>query len=54
MRYNDDRIFKIDQPVFQPVDGSQIQMVGRLIHQQNVRITEQRTRKKNLDLVGTA
>ena len=50
MGYDDDCILKIDQEFFQPGDGVQIQMVGRLIQKQNVRVAEQCLGKKNLDL----
>ena len=42
MRYNDNRILKIRQEVFQPVNGINIQVVRRLIEQQDVRIAKQR------------
>ena len=51
MGYDDDCILKIDQEFFQPGDGVQIQMVGRLIQKQNVRVAEQCLGKKDLDLL---
>ena len=41
MGYYDNGILEINQEIFQPCDRIQIQMVGRLIQQQNVGITEQ-------------
>ena len=54
MGNNDNRIFKFDQKFFQPCDRIQIQMVGRLIQKQDIRVTEQRFGKQYLDLIVTA
>ena len=40
MRNYNDCIFKIHQEILQPFDGVNIQMVGRLVQQQNIRISE--------------
>ena len=40
MGYDDDGIFKIDQEFFQPCNRIQIQVVGRLIKQQDIRVAE--------------
>ena len=48
---NDNGIVKVDQEFFKPCDGIQIQMVGRLVQEQNVRIAKQGFGKKNLDLL---
>ena len=44
MRYNEDGALKIGKEVLQPADCLNIQMVGRLVQQQNIRLAEQRTR----------
>ena len=53
MGYNDDSIFKVDQKFFQPCDGIQIQVVGRLVQKQNIRVSEQCLGKKHFDLLCT-
>ena len=40
MGYHNNCIFKIDQEFFQPCNSVQIQVVGRLIQKQNVRISK--------------
>ena len=40
MGYHDNSIIKIDQEFFKPLNRGKIQMVGRLIQQQNVRILQ--------------
>ena len=50
MGYYDNGILEINQEVFQPCDRIQIQMVGRLIQQQNVGITEQCLGQQDLHL----
>ena len=41
MGYHDNGILEIDQEILKPCDRIQIQMVGRLVEQQNVGVTEQ-------------
>ncbi len=41
MGYYNDSIFKIDEEVLQPRNGIQIQMVGGLVQQQNIRVAEE-------------
>ena len=41
MGYHDNGILEVDQEFLQPCDRIQIQMVGRLVEKQDVRITEQ-------------
>ena len=53
MGYDDYRIFKIDQKLLQPCDRIQIQMVRRLVEQQNIRISKQCLCQQHLDLQGT-
>jgi len=53
MGYHDNRVVKIDEEFFQPGDGIQIQMVGRLIQEQYVGIAEQRFGKKDLYLLAS-
>ena len=40
------------QKSLQPVDGIQIQVVGRLIQQQRLRVSEQRLRQQHADLLS--
>ena len=47
---HDHGVFKIDQEVLQPCDGVQIQVVGRLVQKQIVRISEERLCQKHLHL----
>ena len=51
MRYDDNSIVKVDQELLKPVDRLKVEMVRRLVEQQNVRIAEQCARKKYLDLL---
>ena len=48
---NNDSVFEVDQEFLQPVDCIEIQVVGRLIEQQDIRITEKRSCKQHLDLI---
>ena len=50
MGYYDHRVLEIDQKLLQPGNRIQIQVVGRLIEQKNIRIAEESLGKKNLDL----
>ena len=52
MGNNNHRIFKIDEEFLQPGDGIQIQMVGRLIQKQDVRVAEKRFGKEYLHLLA--
>ena len=47
----DHRVFKADQEFLQPGDGVQIQVVGRLIQKQYVRVAEQGFCQEDFDLV---
>ena len=47
MRDKDDGAAKILEEIFQPVDGFDIQVVGRLIEQQQVGIAGQRTGQRH-------
>ena len=49
MRNDNDRIFKIDQKLFEPANRIEIQVVGRLVEEKNVRIAEQSTCQKHFD-----
>ena len=53
MGYHDYGIFKIDQELFEPCDRIQIQVVGRLVEKQDVRITEQCLCKQDFHLFRT-
>ena len=48
---HDHGILKIDQELFQPRDGVQIQMVGRLVEEQDVRVAEQCLRQQDFHLL---
>ena len=50
MRYNDDGTLIICQKIFQPCNGMNVQMVGRLVKQHDIRLAEQRLCQQNLDL----
>ncbi len=50
MGHHDDRILKVDQEVLQPGDGVQIQVVGGLVQEQDVRIAEQGLGQQHLHL----
>ncbi len=52
MGNDDNRILKINQKLLQPADRLQIQMVGRLVEQQDIRISEQRLRQQHLHLLA--
>ena len=43
----DDAALEIEQQVFQPLDGVQVQVVGRLVEQQHVRPPHQRLRQRH-------
>ncbi len=51
MGYHDYRIGKISKEIFQPVDGLDIQMVRRLIQEQDIRASEKRLRQKHAHLL---
>ena len=46
-------IFKVNEEVLQPFDGAQVQVVGRLVQKQDVRISEKRLSQKYLHLLRT-
>ena len=52
MGYNDDSVVKVDQEFFQPFDRREVQMVGRLVEKQDVRVSEKCLGKKNFDLLA--
>ena len=47
---DDDGAHIVHQKILQPADGSDVQMVGRLVEQDDVRLAEQRLREQDLDL----
>ena len=53
MGYDNDCILEIDQEFLQPCNGIEVQVVCRLVEEQNVRASEERSCKKNLHLLGT-
>ncbi len=50
MRYGYNSVVKVNQELLKPCDSIEIQVVGRLIEQQDIRITKQRFGKKYLNL----
>ena len=52
--YDDNGADIVHQKILQPADGCHIQMVGRLVEQDDFRLTEQRLRQQNLDLLLVA
>ena len=40
MGYNDDRILEVDQELLEPCDRIEIQVVGRLVEEQDIRVAE--------------
>ena len=50
MGYHDNGVFKVDQEFLQPFDGVQVQMVGRLVQKQDIRISEKRLRQQDFHL----
>ena len=51
MGNHDHSVVKIDQELLQPPDGIQVQMVGRLVEQKDIRVSEQRARQEDLDFL---
>ena len=49
----DDRIVKVDQEFFQPLNSRKIQVVGRLIQKKDVRVAKKRLSQKNLDFLAS-
>ena len=52
MRDDDQRAFVAHQEVLQPVDGVEVEVVGRLVEQQRLRLAEQRLREQHADLLA--
>ena len=53
MGYYDDGVREANQELLQPCDSVQIQVVGRLVQKQDIRVAEQCLCQQNLDLLGT-
>ena len=53
MGYNDDGIVKVDQEFLEPFDRREIQVVGRLIEEQDVRVSKKCLSKKDFDLLAS-
>ena len=47
MAHHDDGIFEINQEILQPRNGIEIQMVGRLVEEQDIRIAKKGLGQKN-------
>ena len=47
---NDDGADVVHQEILQPADGGDVQVVGRLVEQDDVRLAEQRLREQDFDL----
>ncbi|MNY83281.1 hypothetical protein D3C86_2259480 [compost metagenome] len=54
MADHDDSAFVTGQEIFQPTNRFNVQMVGRLIEEQNVRIAEQCLCKQDTDFLVAA
>ena len=52
MRYHDDGIVKVNEEFLQPFYGVQVQVVGRLVLKQDIRIAEKRLGKEYLYLLA--
>ena len=52
MRDHHQRSLVLQEKVFQPVDGVEVQRVGRLVEQQRSRLSEQRLGEQHADLVS--
>ena len=50
MGYHNNRAFKVQQEVFQPVDRVNVQVVGGLVHHQQIGITKQGLGQQHLHL----
>ena len=48
---NDDGILEVDQKFLKPCDGVQVQMIGGLVEQKDVRVPEQRLCEQDLDFL---
>ena len=53
MRYNDNRVLKVDEEFLKPCDGIHIKVVCRLIQKKYIRIAKKGLGKKHLDLEST-
>ena len=54
MGHHDHRVVKVDEKLLQPGDGVQIQVVGGLVEEQDVGVSEQSLGQQHLDLVVSA
>ena len=50
MRDDNDGVLKVNQELLEPADGLEIQVVCRLVEQENVGVAEEGARKQHLDL----
>ena len=50
VRDHDDRLPVLAQVVLEPLDGGEVEMVGRLVEHEDVRLCEQQPDQRNLDL----
>ena len=51
MGNDDDRSLIVHQKLLQPGDGGKVEVVGRLVQQDDLRLAKQRLRQQDLDLV---
>ena len=51
--YDDDRIVEINKEIFQPCDGIQVQVVGRLIQKKDIRVAKKGFGKEDFDFFVT-
>ena len=52
MGYDDNGVLKVDQELLKPCDRIEIQVVGRLVEQQDIGISEKCSGKQNFDLLS--
>ena len=51
--YDDDRVVEINKEIFQPCDGIQVQVVGRLIQKKDIRVAKKGFGKEDFDFFVT-
>ena len=52
VRDGDERAFVVVEEILQPVDGVEVEVVGRLVEQQRLRLAEERLRQQHADLLA--
>ncbi len=49
--HDDNRIFKVNQEIFEPVDRLDVQTVGWLVQKKNIRLTKEGLSQEDLNLL---